>query len=312
MDNAATHLTIVCVSEEYDGQRLDKYVATVADHLSRTRAQQLITSGEITVNHRSAKASYPVESNDLIAIPVDYSIPQNVPEPEAIPLSIAFEDEYLLIIDKPAGMVVHPAPGHSHGTLVNALLAYSIALGNAQTMRPGIVHRLDKDTSGLIIVAKDDLTLIALANMMHDRQFTKEYLALVEGVVSTPAGVIMAPIGRDPRNRQRMAILHQGGRESTSRFAIHTTFDKRTLLRVTLVTGRTHQIRVHCASIGHPVAGDAIYGRKQLPMPPRQFLHAEHLVFSHPITGQTVDITSPLPQDLAGFLESSMRVHPSQ
>ena len=300
----ATDLTPVAivVIDELDGTRLDRFVATVAPHISRTRAHALIAEGRVTLNGKAAKPSQVVETDDIVAVPADISLPAlTLPEPEAIPLTIVYEDEHLLVVDKAAGMVVHPAPGHEHGTLVNALLAHT-ALGGHTGQRPGIVHRLDKDTSGLLIVAKDDATLLAIGQQMRAHVITKVYLALVEGHLDSPTGAIEAPIGRDPRHRQRMAITSQGGRDAKTLFAAERVIHGRTLLRATLVTGRTHQIRVHFAAVGHPVVGDALYGRMQPPLPPRQFLHAAHLAFDHPITGAALDLTSPLPPDLARFL----------
>lgn len=292
------------VAAEHAGTRLDKYVAAGTPAISRTRAQELIDTGRILVNGKPAKTSYPVMAGDQITLPADISIPRTTPLPaaEAIPLVVVYEDAHLLVIDKPAGMVVHPAPGHASGTMVNALLSHSADLGAAESERPGIVHRLDKDTSGLLLVAKDDATLLALGEQMRAHAITKTYIALVEGDMQPPVGSIEAPIGRDPRHRQRMAIVSQGGREATTMFTAERVMGGRTLLRVQLVTGRTHQIRVHFAAVGHPVVGDAIYGRPQPPQPPRQFLHATRLQLAHPITGVPLDCTSPLPPDLAGFL----------
>ena len=292
------------VSDTDVGLRLDRYVAQMAATVSRTRAQALIDDGQIVVNGKPAKASYPMACGDVVALSGTTVAPQSLPTAEDIPLTIVYEDAYLLVVDKPAGMVVHPAHGHEGGTLVNALLAYSASLGNAATMRPGIVHRLDKDTSGLLIVAKDDVTLVALGQQMRAHTMTKTYITLVEGHLEPTNGTIEAPIGRDPRQRQRMAILSQGGRAARTLFTTTRTIGGRSLMRATLVTGRTHQIRVHFAAVGHPVVGDALYGRAQAPMPPRQFLHATELVFTHPITTVPLHLISPLPSDLATFLQA--------
>jgi 23S rRNA pseudouridine1911/1915/1917 synthase len=228
-----------------------------------------------------------------------------LPQAEAIPLRVVFEDERLLVVDKPAGLVVHPAPGHSTGTLVNALLAHLPGLeAGSDASRPGIVHRLDKDTSGLIVIAKDAPTHTALAHQMREHSTVKRYLALVEGRMPAAEGVIDAPIGRDPRHRQRMALVSEvnGGREARTRFKTLWEARGRSLLELQLETGRTHQIRVHLASVGHPVVGDIVYGRAQLPLPPRQFLHATHLEFVHPATGEWLLFDAPLPPDLTHFL----------
>jgi 23S rRNA pseudouridine1911/1915/1917 synthase len=289
------------VTETAAGLRLDRYLAQVAD-LSRTRAQGLIDQGLVLVNDKAAKASYAVEVGDSVALLGEDRVLPGLPAAEEVALTIVFEDAHLLVIDKAAGMVVHPAPGHASGTLVNALLAHTAQLGGAATARPGIVHRLDKDTSGLIIVAKDDETLLKLGQQMRAHSITKTYIALVEGHLEPANGAIEAPIGRDPRQRQRMAIVSHGGREARTLFTTQRTIGNRALLRVTLVTGRTHQIRVHMAAVGHPVVGDPLYGRAQLPLPPRQFLHAAELAFAHPITAVPLAFTSPLPPDLAEFL----------
>lgn len=295
----------IVATEADAGIRLDRFIAAHDSTISRTRAQALIEAGRVSVNGKPAKSSYVVIADDEIELPSDTAIApaDTTPVAEAIPLVIVYEDAHLLIIDKPAGMVVHPAPGHSGGTLVNALLAHTSTLGNATTSRPGIVHRLDKDTSGLLIVAKDDQTLLALGRQMRAHDITKEYLALIEGTLDPPNGAIEAPIGRDPRQRQRMAIVTQGGREARTIFRTEQIIRGRSLMRATLVTGRTHQIRVHFAAVGHPVVGDAIYGRPHPPQPPRQFLHSTRLAFTHPITETPLDFTSPLPTDLSNFLD---------
>jgi 23S rRNA pseudouridine1911/1915/1917 synthase len=222
-------------------------------------------------------------------------------------LHVIYEDERLLVIDKPAGLVTHPAPGHPTGTLVNALLAHAPGLDEESDnpQRPGVVHRLDKDTSGLLVIAKDAATHTALADQMRERAMIKRYLALVEGHVDPPQGEIEAPIGRDPRQRMRMAIVSEarGGRQSRTHFrTVRAVAGGRTLLEVQLETGRTHQIRVHLAAIHHPVVGDTVYGRAQPPQPPRQFLHAAHLEFRHPWTGEWLIFDTPLPDDLTDFL----------
>jgi 23S rRNA pseudouridine1911/1915/1917 synthase len=224
--------------------------------------------------------------------------------PENIPVPIIYEDEHLIVLDKPAGLVVHPAPGHATGTLVHALLGRLATTGTGgDATRPGIVHRLDKDTSGLLVVARDETTLAALAAQMKARRTVKRYLALVEGHMPVPEGAIEAPIGRDRRQRQRMALVSvpAGGREAVTRFRVLGEHRGRSLLEVQLETGRTHQIRVHLAAVGHPVVGDQTYGRPQPPQPARQFLHAAHLEFEHPVTGAWMTFDAPLPDDLAAF-----------
>jgi 23S rRNA pseudouridine1911/1915/1917 synthase len=298
------------VSDELAGQRLDRALADLRPDLSRTRAQAAIKAGEVTVNGKLAKPSLALEAGQRLALSptlghsAGYAM-DTAPQPEAIPLRIVFEDAHLLVVDKPAGLVTHPAPGHAAGTLVNALLAHTPDLEDSDNpQRPGIVHRLDKDTSGLIVIAKDAQTHAALAEQMRERAMVKRYLALVEGRMEPPSGTIDAPIGRDPRNRLRMTLVSaaHGGREARTRFHTVRFVPGRSLLDVQLETGRTHQIRVHLAALHHPVAGDITYGRPQAPMPPRQFLHAAHLEFRHPVTQQWMIFDAPLPDDLAEFL----------
>ena len=298
------------VMDDLVGQRLDRALAAALPGMSRTRVQTAIQAGRITVDGRAVKSSLILEPGMHIAIsfePVAAS-PRGSGGERALPaepLRIIYEDAHLLVVDKPAGVVVHPAPGHPDRTLVDALLAHTPDLDTTgDPSRPGIVHRLDKDTSGLLVIAKDAPTHAALAEQMKERRMVKRYLALVEGQMSVPEGVIEAPIGRDPRHRQRMGVvtLAGGGREARTRFRVLSMHRGRTLLELQLETGRTHQIRVHLAAIHHPVVGDATYGRPQPPQPPRQFLHAAHLEFAHPITGAWLTFDAPLPPDLAGFL----------
>jgi 23S rRNA pseudouridine1911/1915/1917 synthase len=223
--------------------------------------------------------------------------------PPVAPLAIIYEDTDLLVIDKPAGLVVHPAPGHTGDTLVDRLRGYVTGLEMVgDSGRPGIVHRLDKDTSGLLVVAKNAAAHAHLAEQMKNRSTVKRYLALVEGQMPVPEGVVDAPIGRDPRHRQHMAIVHSGGRLARTRFRTLKYAEGRTLLEIQLESGRTHQIRVHMAAIHHPIVGDHVYGRiRPAPQPPRQFLHAAHLELIHPSSQERLVFDSPLPADLAGF-----------
>jgi 23S rRNA pseudouridine1911/1915/1917 synthase len=296
------------VTDDLAGQRLDRALASVTG-LSRTRIQEAIKGGVAQVDGKPARASQILEVGQRVAMVGEAMVASatagEAPAADAIPLRILYEDDYLLVVDKPAGMVTHPAPGHPSGTLVNALLAHAPELaGVGDRARPGIVHRLDKDTSGLLVVAKDPATHAALAQQMKDRAMVKRYLALVEGAMPTAEGVIDAPIGRDPRQRLRMGLLSvaSGGREARTRFRTLEEHGGRSLLEVQLETGRTHQIRVHLAAVHHPVVGDPVYGRAQRPLPPRQFLHAAHLEFRHPTTGEWLTFDAPLPDDLAAFL----------
>jgi len=300
---------------ELIGERIDRALVALRPRLSRTRAQVAIRVGEVKVNNRVVKVSFELEAGQRLSFSPTLgrssgAFADGAPAPQAenIPLPIIYEDEHVLVVNKPAGLVVHPAPGHASGTLVNALLAHlpdlAEADGEANPGRPGIVHRLDKDTSGLLVIAKDAETHAALAQQMQDRSMVKRYLALVEGHLDVAEGLIDAPIGRDQRHRQRMALVAvaRGGRLARTRFRVVREAKGRTLLDVQLETGRTHQIRVHLAAVRHPVVGDVYYGRAQEPMPPRMFLHAAHLGFTHPTTGEWVSFEAPLPDDLATFL----------
>lgn len=301
----------ITITEDLAGQRLDRALADLRPDLSRTRAAAAIKAGEVMVNARAAKPSLLLEEGQALALAPTLGHRMATesgerPQAEEIPLRVVYEDQRLLVVDKPAGLVTHPAPGHPTGTLVNALLAHAPGLDeeSENPQRPGIVHRLDKDTSGLIVIAKDAATHTALADQMRERAMVKRYLALVEGAVDPAQGEIEAPIGRDPRQRLRMAIVSEtrGGRPARTHFRTLESLPSRTLLEIQLETGRTHQIRVHLAAIHHPVVGDSTYGRAQPPKPPRQFLHAGHLEFRHPWTGEWLTFDTPLPDDLAAFL----------
>ena len=299
---------IFAVSPEDVGQRLDRYLTGILADLSRTSVQQLIADGSALVNGQKSKAGYMLRDGDAIQLsalaPI---IDTGLARPTAMRLEIVYEDQDLLVVNKPAGMVVHPAPGHSDDTLVNALLAYLPALQESEeTLRPGIVHRLDKDTSGLIIVAKNARAQAALLEQMKQHAIVKRYLALVEGNVALDQGSIDAPIGRDPRHRQQMAITAVGSREARTHFKVLERYARHTLLLLQLETGRTHQIRLHLKAIGHPVVADSVYGSgnvfKRAPLD-RQFLHAYQLRFTHPFTGEALELEAPLPADLQAVLD---------
>lgn len=278
------------------GVRLDKFVGDRCPELSRTHAQKLIGDGGITVNGQAAKASLKLSIGDKVDIVIPPPPPSPL-SPEDIPLNIYYEDDDLLVVDKPAGLTVHPAPGHPGHTLVNAVLAHFPDMGGIEdSLRPGIVHRLDKDTSGLMLVAKNRVAQANLAEQFKSRTVSKAYLALVRGKLAPENGIIEAAIGRDPRNRQRMAVVSRG-REARTEYRVIKYLEGFTLIEVTPATGRTHQIRVHLAAIGYPVAGDATYGVKS-PHLSRQFLHACKLGFKLPSTGEWVEFASPLPPDL--------------
>ncbi len=282
------------------GVRLDKYVADKIPGLSRSQAQKLIDEGLILVNGNPSKSSLKLANGDKIHITIP-SPPSSELKPEAIPLKIVYEDADLIVIDKPAGLTTHPAPGHPEHTLVNALLAHFPALAKmGNTPRPGIVHRLDKDTSGLMIVAKNEAARLNLMQQFSTHSVLKVYLALVKGKVTPPAGIIETDIGRDSGDRKKMAVV-QEGREAKTEFHTVKNYDGYTLLEVKLHTGRTHQIRVHLEAIGFPVVGDATYGVK-VPFLSRQFLHAHKLGFNLPSTGEFVEFKSELPDDLKEVL----------
>jgi len=291
------------------GERLDTVVVHMLTSLSRTRVQTLIERGDILVNGHRAKASQKLAPGDVLLVKAapneQAGVLINKPVP---PLDLLFEDEQILVVNKPTGIVVHPAPGHTGGTLLDVLLARDPTLIRAVHpdggQRPGIVHRLDKDTSGILIVAKTPEALAHLAQQFQARTVIKRYLALVEGHLPVAEGAIEAPIGRDQRRRQRMTITAQHGRHAHTFFWVEREFSRFTLVRTQIVTGRTHQIRVHFAAIGHPVAGDRVYGRPQSPEPPRLFLHAAELHLTHPATGQKLEFRAALPSDLEDFLKT--------
>ena len=282
---------------------MDSWLAQALPQLSRSYVRKLIDLGLVMMRGQAIKPSYKVQVGDVIRVD------EPEPEPltlaaEAIPLRIVFEDADLLVVDKPAGMVVHPAYGHNSGTLVNAVLAHCQDLGSINgVIRPGIVHRLDKDTSGLIIVAKNDQSLRDLQMQFKKRSVHKTYISLLEGVLEVAHGIIDAPIGRDARHRQRMAVVATGERAAKTNYRVREYFPQHTLVEAEPVTGRTHQIRVHFAFIGHPVVGDPVYGyrRKSLPLE-RQFLHAARVRFTLPGSGEQVEFESPLPYDLQAVL----------
>lgn len=298
------------IQAEDAGQRLDRYLAVQLADRSRTRVQQLITRGAVRVNGRASKPGYALRAGDEILIDLQYQAPRTrEAEPRPLPLDIVYEDMDLLVVNKAPGMVVHPAPGHSADTLVNALLArYPDLPDTGDGERPGIVHRLDRDTSGLLLVAKNAHAQAALIEQMRRREIVKRYLALVEGVIALDQGSIDAPIGRDPRHRQQMAVTAVGSRQARTHFRVLERFARHTLLLIQLETGRTHQIRVHLKAIGHPVTGDPIYGSGNITRGlelRRQFLHACQIQLAHPSSGLPLDLEAPLPEDLQAVLERS-------
>jgi len=289
---------------DHAGERLDAFLARrLGERLSRSHAHKLIADGLVTLNDTPAKASHRLARGDRVVASVP---PTETPAlvAEAIPLRIVYQDEDVIVVDKPPGLTVHPAAGHPRGTLVNALLALCPELAEIKgTLRPGIVHRLDKDTSGLLVAAKNEAAQAALARQLKDRRVHKAYLALVQGRLQRPEGVIDGPIGRHPRRRQRMAVV-EGGRQALTRYRVREFLrDAYSLVEVEPLTGRTHQIRVHFASIGHPVVGDKLYG-KASELVERQFLHAWRLGFRLPKGGRYREFESPLATDLEAALEA--------
>lgn len=296
------------VDEHGIGQRLDSYASAIAPGLSRSRVQALLSQGNVLLNGRVAKASTRLSAGDAIEITVPPPVKWDV-EAEDIPLDVVYEDERILVINKDRGVVVHPAAGHRKGTLVNAILNRCPDLkGIGGEIRPGIVHRLDKDTTGLLVVAKDEEALCALQSQIKDRTAKREYLALTKGRLPADSGIVDAPIARDQRDRKRMAV-RPGGREAVTAFEVVTRFgNEYTLLVAKLRTGRTHQIRVHMAHLKHPVVGDPVYSRTkgELGMD-GQALHAFKLGLVMPKTDRYVEFSAPLPDDFRNALETLER-----
>ena len=301
----------VLVEPEQDGSRLDSFLTALLPDRSRSQLQRLIKEGHVTGPVKDLRPSTPVRAGQEYAI--DIPAPSTAtPQPEALPLRIVFEDPDVVVLDKPAGMVVHPAGGHSSGTLVNALLHHVKDLsGIGGELRPGIVHRLDRGTSGLMVVAKHDRAHQELSRQFRDREVEKEYAALVWGVVHAGRR-IDAPIGRDDKDRQKMSTRARRARSAVTRVTWARHFRGVSLLKVAIHTGRTHQIRVHLSAIGHPIVGDATYGGVHRRVPhdlrpvmrlERPFLHAMRLSFTHPSDGRRVDFDSPLPPDLESVVD---------
>ncbi len=291
-----------------EGSRADRFVAD-ASGLSRAYVQRLISDGRLTADGQRIRARDPVRSGARLMLDVPEARIDEL-QPEDIPLDIVYRDDDVIVIDKPAGLVTHPAPGHASGTLVNALLGLDAGGGALGTVagveRPGIVHRLDRDTSGLIVVARNDAAQVSLQAQLKARRVRKTYLALAGGVVNAQLGRIEKPIGRDPQHRQRMAVTGDG-KPAVTGYRVRERFADWTLLELDLITGRTHQIRVHLASIGHAVAGDPVYARAAIRRGPdgleRLFLHAWKLEFLSPGSGRLVRCEAPLPQTLESVLD---------
>ena len=299
------------VGPEHAGLRLDAFLASQIDGWSRARLQKLIENEDVLVNGKPSKPSYKLREGDDLEIELTATSTVEF-APENIPIDVVYEDDTLVVLNKPAGLVIHPAAGTPSGTLANALAFHFQQLPGG--VRPGIVHRLDRDTSGLLVVAKTEAALEHLSDQFRDRTVFKSYVALVHGRVLSNSGKIDQPLARDPSNRTRMAVV-RGGRNALSLYRVRRTFQRFTLLDVELKTGRTHQIRVHLAWLKHPVVGDETYGggrdntiqdpqlRARIRNLKRHFLHAEKLAFTHPVTKEVVKFESPLPAELSGLLQ---------
>ncbi|HKD94987.1 MAG TPA: RluA family pseudouridine synthase [Gaiellaceae bacterium] len=289
------------VPAEAAGERLDRYLAGLPEVGSRAAAERLLSAGAVRVDGERRGKSHKLAGGEELEIEAPAPVAEpSVPLPE---LTIAYEDEHLLVVDKPAGVVVHPAPGHAGGTLAQALAAAGAKGGEED--RPGIVHRLDRDTSGLLVVARSDETYEQLQRLIRQRELTREYLALVVGKPRSRRGTIDAPVGRDRHDRLRHSLDTDTPRDAVTHFELEELLSRHALLRVQLETGRTHQIRVHLAAIDLPISGDPTYGIAGDLDLERQFLHAARLAFEHPVTGAPVDVSSPLPPDLAAALAAA-------
>ncbi len=291
-------------SEESKNQRLDAFLASSLDGLTRSQATRLIESGEVAVNERAVSKSYKLAGGEDIAV----TLPEPEPVeavPQDIPLDVVYEDADVIVVNKPSGMVVHPAPGHPDGTLVNALLYHCAGTlsGIGGALRPGIVHRIDRDTSGLIIAAKNDAAHQYLSAQLADHTLARTYECIVVGALREDRGTVDAPIARHPADRKRMAVV-AGGREAVTHWEVIARYPGYTHVRCRLETGRTHQIRVHMAYIGHPILGDTVYGaKKEVPGLTGQCLHAVGLRFLHPRTHEVVELSCPLPEEFTRMLQ---------
>ncbi len=294
----------ITISEEQKGQRLDKILSLINEEWSRSQVQQWIKSGNVTVNGTSPKANYKCQEGDVIEVTIEEPEELDI-TPEDIPLDIYYEDADVIVVNKPKGMVVHPAPGHTGGTLVNALMHHCKDLSGINgVMRPGIVHRIDKDTSGLLMVAKNDMAHEKLVKQLQEKTVTRKYNALVHGVIPHDAGTIDAPIGRDKRDRQSMTVTDENSRHAVTHFHVLERFRDFTFVECQLETGRTHQIRVHMKYIGYPLAGDPKYGPRKTVDLNGQALHAAVLGFVHPRTEEYLEFEAPLPEYFSEYLET--------
>lgn len=287
------------ITEEYDGERIDKCLSMLIDSLSRSFIQKIIKDEQVFVNGKTVKGSYAVKTDDEVLFQLPDSQKPDI-EPENIPLDILYEDDDVIVVNKPKGMVVHPAAGHYSGTLVNALMYHcgDRLSGINGVMRPGIVHRIDMDTTGSIIICKNDIAHHSIAEQLKEHSIVRRYRAIVHGVLKEDEGTVNAPIGRHPVERKQMAINHKNGKEAVTHYKVLQRFNGYTYVECRLETGRTHQIRVHMASIGHPLLGDAVYGPKKCPFSKLegQTLHAMILGFVHPKSQEYIETCAPLPE----------------
>ncbi len=293
------------ITEELEDERIDKCLAALIDSLSRSFIQKLIREDAVTVNGVPVKGSYRVKTDDVISFCLPEAVEPDI-EPEDIPLDILYEDRDVIVVNKPKGMVVHPAAGHYSGTLVNALMYHCghELSGINGVMRPGIVHRIDRDTTGSVIACKNDAAHNCIAAQLKAHTITRRYRAICLGVLQEEEGVIDRPIGRHPTDRKKMAVNEKNGKNAVTHYRVLQRFDKYTYIECRLETGRTHQIRVHMASIGHPLLGDEVYGSQKSPFRLQgQTLHAMTLGFIHPTTGEYVEVNAPLPEYFEHLLE---------
>jgi 23S rRNA pseudouridine1911/1915/1917 synthase len=302
-DHDQRNLHEFIVEQEQTGERIDKYIAeSLEEGFSRTQIQQWVKEGHVKVNGREVKTNYKLHTNDAIILLIPDAIELDI-EAEEMELDVVYEDSDVIVVNKPRGMVVHPAPGHYKGTLVNGLMFHCRDLSGINgVLRPGIVHRIDKDTSGLIMAAKNDLAHAGLAEQLKNHSVTRKYVAIVQGVIMHEHGTVDAPIGRDPFDRKLFVVTERNSKQSITHFVVQERLKDHTLLELKLETGRTHQIRVHMKFIHHPLVGDPTYGRGRNEFIVGQALHAGVLGFVHPRTGEYLEFTAPLPEDMKQLL----------
>ena len=294
------------ITEDMEDERIDKCMAVLIDSLSRSFIQKLIKEEKVLVNGKAVKANYRAKADDDVSFYLPKAQEPDI-EPEDIPLDVLYEDDDVLVVNKPKGMVVHPAAGHYSGTLVNAVMHH--CRGNLSgingVMRPGIVHRIDKDTTGSVIICKNDASHQSIADQLKEHSIVRRYRAIVHGVIKEEEGVVDAPIGRDANDRKKMAVNHKNGKSAVTHYKVLQRFSSYTYIECRLETGRTHQIRVHMSSLGHPLLGDQVYGPKKCPFPrlEGQTLHAMILGFVHPTSREYVETCAPLPEYFQKLLE---------